>query len=133
MKIERITYFHHTAGDQAGTTAGLLSSLHQNAVDMETMWGYSASGNRGEFYLIPSNPSQLRTAAAKLGLKCEEGTCFKITTGDERGALDSTLNLIAQKGVSLTAIKATAVGGHVAAYLWCKLSDVDTLGSVLKA
>lgn len=133
MKIERVTYFHYSSNDRPGEGSNLLNSLHQHNVDVESLWSWSAPNNRAEFYVIAKNPAEFKTAAGKIGISYEEGTCFRLTTRDERGVLDSTLSTIARKGINLTALHGTALNGQMAGYLWCKAGDVDSLAQVLNA
>lgn len=133
MNIKRCTYFLVSSPDRPGEASNLVSTLNQNTVDLEGLWGYGTSKNKAEFFVVPKNPGQFRNTANKVGITYSEGTCFRVTSADEPGALMSTLSTIARHDINLSAVNATAVAGQIGAYLWCEESDVERLGKALNA
>ena len=131
MNIQRSTYFLITGTDQPGEASNLLSTLQQHKIDLEALWGYGTSGGRSEIYVVPKNPTQFKSIASKIGINCQEGTCFRWQTPDELGALTSTLSTVARKEINLTAVNGTVVNGQAAGYLWTKPNDAGTTAKAL--
>ena len=131
--VRRAQYFVLTGKDRPGEVANILRTMNENRVELEAMWGYATSSGGSEIYLVPQDPSKTDQIIQQMRLTVRRGTCFRVTTDNQPGALTEVFTKLASSNINLQAAQAISVGKEVGCYIWADESQANTIAKTLNA
>jgi prephenate dehydratase len=129
MAAQRVTFFKAVLKDQPGAFLHVMHDLKTKNIGLKCILGTGGS----EVCAIPKDPEKLRSAWQASGILAEEGTGFFLKGQDKTGVLLKTLEALAQAGVNLKTIAATAVGGKYGSLIMVDAEAVEKAAQALSA
>lgn len=123
--VRKVDYFTTEIPDKPGEGLRVLNQLRESNVNLLAFTAFPRA-RRTQVDFVPENREALTAAARKLGLKLSpKKTGFLLEGEDRVGALNDTLQKLANAGINLTAVDAVATGGRFGAIFWVKPEDVN--------
>ncbi len=132
-KVERVAYFMANLEDKPGALLAVMKALKSKNINLGGLWGFGTHEGKATLFVVPKNPDKLRKAWKASGSLAEEGMGFFIKGADRAGALNKSLESLAQAGVNIHAIDAISVGGRFGSFIWVAPGDIDRAARVLGA
>ena len=132
-KVQRVKYFKISLEDKPGALLGIAHDLKAKNIGLAGIWAYATQPGSAEACFVAKNPDKLRNAWKSSGVTIAEGTALFLKGTDKTGALVKSLEVLAQAGISITAIDAIAVGGNFGSFLHVAPADVDKAAAALGA
>jgi hypothetical protein len=123
--VRKVDYFTTEIPDKPGEGIRILKQLRDENVNLLAFTAFP-SAQMAQVDFVPEKSAALNDAARKLGLKLSAKKTAFLLEGDDRvGALNDTLQKLADAGINLIAMDAVATGGRFGAIFWVKPEDVD--------
>ena len=109
--IDRVNVFSGSVKDQPGGLAALLAPLSDAGANLEFVFARRDKAYKGLVFLAPIKGAKQAAAAKKLGLKQSETVQALCITGPDKAGLGAKLTCtLAEAGISLRGLSATAIG-----------------------
>lgn len=129
--IERATYFVTNLKDEPGALLKVLQDFKERDIGLSGLVGFRTSEGQAQLCVVGKNPRKVRNAWKKSGLLAEEGIGFWVKGVDRTGALLKPLETLANAGINIVSVDATAVGGRFGAFIRVDKADVEKAAKAL--
>lgn len=129
--IERATYFLANLQDEPGAVLKVLQDFKEKDIGLSGLLGFGTSEGKAQLCIVGKNPRKVRNAWKKSGLLADEGIGFWVKGVDRTGALLKPLEALANAGINIVAIDATAVGGRFGSFIRVDKADVEKAAKAL--
>ncbi|HET7266452.1 MAG TPA: hypothetical protein VFL28_17430 [bacterium] len=132
--VHLVDYYYVEMSDRPGEGARALRVLKDAGVNLAALHAFPA-GRRAQVDFVPSDPAAFKAAARAARWKITGPKKAFIIEGDDRtGALAEYFARLADAGINVTAVSATAAGaGRFGAICWVKPRDVKKAARVIGA
>src|SRR5208337_4090784 len=107
--------------NRVGLTAEISSKLGMAKVDILSICGY-AMGDKAHFMLTVDNTAKAKKALSKMGVTISESDVIAVELLNKPGALGKVTGVIADAGIDIRYVFATALTGKVCS---CVISSDD--------
>jgi prephenate dehydratase len=130
----KVDYFYVVVPDKPGEGAKVLSALAAAGINLLAFCGFP-SARKGQLDLIPEDTAAFKVAAKTLKLKLSPRKTGFLVQGDDRvGAMNETLDKLADAKINITAMSAISSGGGLyGAIFWVKPEAVARAAKLLGA
>jgi hypothetical protein len=132
-RTERVRYFKAHLENKPGSLLELMRQLKAKNLGLRGLWGYASDGSTAEVYVVPKSPEKLRKLWTAAGLLQEEGVGFWLKGIDRTGALNKSLEALAEAGVNIDCVDAVSVGRQFGSFIWVDPSNIEKAALALKA
>jgi hypothetical protein len=132
-KAQRVKYFKLNLENKPGALVKVMSELKAKNLGLCGLWGFATHAEKAELFVVPKNPDKLRSMWTASGLLADEGTGFWLKGVDRTGALNKSLEALANAGVNIDSIDAIAVGGRFGSFIWVGPADIEKAAAALGA
>ncbi|MGH2569334.1 MAG: hypothetical protein ACRDGA_13430 [Bacteroidota bacterium] len=133
MAAQRVTVLKANLTNRPGALLRVMKELKAKNLGLAGLWGFATSGGKAELYLAAKNPAKTKAVLRKSRVFSSEMTVFSVRGRDRTGALNSTLELLARKGVNIMAVHAIAVGKGFGSYIWVNSRSARKAARALRA
>lgn len=132
--VRKVDYYYVVVPDKPGECARVLSALAAESINLLAFSGFP-SARKGQLDLVAEDSNALKLAAKKLKLKLSARKSGFLVQGDDRvGALNETLEKLANSKINITAMDAiSSGGGRFGAIFWVKPQAVARAAKLLGA
>jgi prephenate dehydratase len=132
--VRKVDYFYVVVPDKPGEGAKVLSALAAEGISLLAFSAFP-SARKSQLDLVPEDAAAFKLAAKKLKLTVSPRKTGFLLQGDDRvGAMNDTLDKLANSKINVTAMDAvTSGGGRFGAIFWVKPETVVRAAKVLGA
>ena len=124
--IAKVDRFSIEVPAKPGEGARVLGSLAAGKADLLAVWGYPlGSSGKVKIEVVPADTAVFKAAAkaAKIKVK-KESAAFCVVGRNKVGALAEAIGKLGEKGITIHAAQAIAVGGKYGALVEVEAKDV---------
>lgn len=133
MAVQRLTVNRIAIEDRPGALQEVLAAAADSNSNVLHLAAFSVGAGKGETYLVPDKPEELKEYAKSKGMELEEYAGFLISGTDRSGVGAEVTKPIADAGVNIVLSSANVVGVDYYLLIVVEQKDAETTARALGA
>ena len=131
--ITKVDRFSVEVDQKPGEGARVLGALAAGKADLLAVWGYPlGSTGKVKIELVPADAAAYKAAAKAAKIKVKrESAAFCVVGRNKVGAVAEAMGKLGEKGITIHAAQAIAVGGKYGALIEVESKDVRKAAAAL--